>query len=152
MTEKFGDIVVTAVKNQEQGQELMEKLIAVAQPDAVYSQPITSGEYTVINASEVSVGMGFGYGIGGGTASEATEGETPGQGKSESTGEEAGGVGGGGGGGGFSMGRPVAVISIGPAGVRVEPVRDVTKVLLALLTVAGSMLMMLSRMRSAGRR
>jgi hypothetical protein len=41
------------------------------------------------------------------------------------------------------------VISIGPRGVRVEPVRDVTKVLLALLTAAGSMLMMLGKMRKA---
>lgn len=151
MTENFDDVVVAAVKSQEQGKELMEKLIAVAQPGAVYSEPITSGDYTVITASEVSVGMGFGYGIGGGTASEAAEGEAASPGESEGQGEEAGGFGGGGGGGGFSAGRPVAVISIGPRGVRVEPVRDITKVLLALLTAAGGMLMALSKMRKASR-
>jgi uncharacterized spore protein YtfJ len=144
MGEQFEDIVVTTAKTQEQGNELMEKLIGVAQPGAVYSQPITSGDYTIITASEVSVGMGFGYGMSGGTASEAAE-------SPHESGEEASGFGGGGGGGGFSAGRPVAVISVGPRGVYVEPVRDVTKVLVALLTVAGSMLMMLGRMRRMSR-
>jgi uncharacterized spore protein YtfJ len=129
MSEGFENMVVTAVKSQQQGQELMEKLIAVAQPGAVYGEPITSGDYTIITASEVSVSMGFGYGMGG----------------------RGFGGGSGGGGGGFSMGRPVAVISIGPDGVRVEPVRDVTKIALAFLTAAGSMLMMMSRMRRASR-
>lgn len=149
MDEKFDDIVVTAVKTQEQSKEVMEKLFDVAQPKAVYSEPVTAGDYTVITASEVSVGMGFGYGIGGGTAAE--EGEATSADESEGQGGEASGVGGGGGGGGFSMGRPVAVISIGPSGVRVEPVRDVTKIGLAFLTTAGAMLIMLGRMRRASR-
>lgn len=151
MAKKMDDIIVSAVKSEEQGKELMEKLVAVAQPSAVYSEPIVSGDYTVITASEVSVGMGFGYGIGGGTASEATEDESASPDDLESQGA-ASGVGGGGGGGGFSAARPVGVISIGPRGVQVEPVRDVTKVILALLTAAGSMLMMVSRMRTASRR
>lgn len=150
MSKEFDDIIVKAVKSEEQGKELMEKLVAVAQPSAIFSEPILSGDYTIITASEVSVGLGFGYGIGGGTASETTEGAAARPDESENQGA-ASGVGGGGGGGGFSAGRPVAVISIGPRGVRVEPVRDVTKVLLALLTVAGSMLMMLGRMRRANR-
>jgi uncharacterized spore protein YtfJ len=153
MSEGFENMVVTAVKSQQQGQELMEKLIAVAQPGAVYGEPITSGDYTLITASEVSVSMGFGYGIGGGAAPEAAEGEAASPEEPESQGEGARGFGGGsgGGGGGFSMGRPVAVISIGPDGVRVEPVRDVTKIALAFLTAAGSMLLMMSRMRRANR-
>ncbi len=150
MSEKFEDIVVTAVKTQEQSKEVVEKLFAVARPEAVYSEPVTAGEYTVITASEVSVGMGFGYGVGGGSASEPTEGETESADEPDS-GEGASGFGSGGGGGGFSMGRPVAVISIGPEGVVVEPVRDVTKMGLALLTTAGAMLMMLGRMRRASR-
>jgi uncharacterized spore protein YtfJ len=149
MSETFDDIAVTAVKTQEQSKEVVEKLFDVAQPEAVFSEPVTAGDYTVITASEVSVGMGFGYGIGGGTASE--EGETPSTDELEAEGGEASGFGGGGGGGGFSMGRPVAVISVGPGGVHVEPVRDVTKIGLALLTTAGAMLIMLGRMRKASR-
>jgi hypothetical protein len=38
------------------------------------------------------------------------------------------------------MGRPVAIIAIGPDGVRVKPVVDVTKVALAGLTAWVSML------------
>jgi uncharacterized spore protein YtfJ len=153
MKEGFDDIAATAVKTQEQSIEAMEKLFEVAQPGAVYSEPVTAGEYTLITASEVSVGMGIGFGVGGGTASEETseEAEAPGAGEAEAETEEASGFGGGGGGGGFSMGRPVAVISVGPGGVRVEPVRDVTKIGLALLTTAGAMMIMLGKMRRASR-
>jgi uncharacterized spore protein YtfJ len=153
MSERFDDIAVTAVKTQEQSKEVVEKLFDVAQPEAVFSEPVTAGDYTIITASEVSVGMGFGYGIGGGTASEeaSDEGEAPGADEVEAEGGEASGFGGGGGGGGFSMGRPVAVISVGPGGVHVEPVRDVTKIGMALLTTAGAMLIMLGRMHKASR-
>ena len=151
MSEEFEDIVVTAAKSQEQSYELMGQLIAVAQPGAVYSEPVTSGDYTVITASEVSVGMGFGYGIGGGTSSEASESEAADSEESDLQGEDASGIGGGGGGGGLSLGRPVAVISVGPSGVQVEPVRDVTKVLLALITAAGAMMIMLGRMSKLSR-
>ncbi len=57
MSGKFNEVAVTAVKNQEQAAELMEKLLAVAQPAAVYGEPVTVGEHTVIPASEVSVSM-----------------------------------------------------------------------------------------------
>jgi hypothetical protein len=50
------------------------------------------------------------------------------------------------------LGRPVAVISVGPAGVQVEPVVDITKIGLALITALGAMFMMLRKMRQAGRR
>ena len=151
MADKFDEIVATAITNQEQGVELMEKLIAVAQPGAVYSEPIVSGEYTIITASEVSVGMGFGYGGGGGSMPGPTEDEVTTSDEPESQAQAGSGFGAGGGGGGFSMGRPVAVISIGPMGVQVQPVTDVTKMALAFLTAAGSMLFMLARMRRMGR-
>jgi uncharacterized spore protein YtfJ len=67
MSEEFNEVMVTAAKNQEQAAELVEKLFAVAQPGAVYGEPVTAEGHTVITASEVSVGMGFGYGIGSGT-------------------------------------------------------------------------------------
>jgi uncharacterized spore protein YtfJ len=149
MGQEFNDIVASTIKTQEQSREVVEKLFTVAQPGVVYSEPVTAGDYTAITATEVSVAMGFGFGMGGGTGPE----EGGSAGLEEAEDQEAGtsGMGGGGGGGGFSMGRPVAVISIGPAGVCAEPVRDVTKIGLALLTTAGAMLMMLGKMRRASR-
>jgi uncharacterized spore protein YtfJ len=146
MAEKLDEVIATTVKGQEQGNELMEKLMAVAQPGSVFSQPYTSGDYTVITAAEVSVGMGFGYGMGGGTAPEE-EGQ-----EAADLGEGASGFGGGGGGGGFSQGRPVAVISISSHGVMVEPVRDATKIALAFITALGAMLLMFGRMLKASRK
>jgi len=149
MSEEFNEVMVTAVKNQEQAAELVEKLFAVAQPGAVYSEPVTAEGYTVITASEVSVGMGFGYGIGGGSG-EARRRKMGREDEPQDDGSEAG-VGGGGGGGGASMGRPVAAITISPEGVQVEPVVDVTKIGLAFFTTIGSMFFMLSKMRKASR-
>ena len=150
MGKEFDEIVVTTVKSQEQAAELVEKLFAVAQPDAVFSGPVTVGEHTLITASEVKVGMGFGYGVGGGTGFQPAEDEAASE--EEAQDENVGtGFGSGGGGGGVSGGRPVAVISIGPEGVRVEPVVDTTKIALAFFTTLGSMLFMLSKMRRASR-
>ena len=149
MSEEFNKIVATAVKNQEQAAELVEKLFAVAQPGAVYGEPVTVGEHTVITASEVNVGMGFGFGLGGGSG-RGGRGRRVSEDKPQDEEGEAGiGGGGGGGGGGASAGRPVAVISVGPEGVQVEPVVDPTKIALALFTTLGSMFFMLSKMRRA---
>ena len=70
MNGDLGKAVESAVQNQERAGELVDKLIAVAQPGSVFSQPVTAGEYTLINASEVSAaaGVGFGVGAGGGPA------------------------------------------------------------------------------------
>ncbi len=51
MSDEFNKVVVTAAKNQEQAMELVEKLFAVAQPGAVFSESVTVGEYPVISAS-----------------------------------------------------------------------------------------------------
>ena len=48
------------------------------------------------------------------------------------------GAGGGGGGGAGAMARPVAVIVVGPDGVRVKPVLDTTKLALTALGVFGA--------------
>ena len=150
MSEEFSNIAMTSVKEQKQALELVEKLFAVAQPGAVFGEPVTAGEYTVITASEVKVGMGFGYGSGAGTGPGPAESET--ESAEEAEGDGAGtGYGGGGGGGGVSGGRPVAVINIGPHGVRVEPVVDPTKIALAALMTFGSMFMMLGKMRRASK-
>src|SRR5690606_16147043 len=122
--------------------ELMGRMFTVTRPDAVFAQPVTQGEYTAITASEVSVGLGFGYGGGGGYSEE----------QPQSSGDETGGApssdfGSGGGGGGGASARPVAVIEIGPQGVRVEPIVDPTKIALAFFTAFGSMFLMFSKMR-----
>ena len=148
MSDKFENVVVTAVKNQQQGHALLEKLVAVAQPGAVYGAPVTVGEYTVITASEVAVNVGFGYGMGGGSGgTQPASGETTGEEKQQDKAEDTNFGGGmGGGGGGFSAGRPVAVIVIGPAGLHVEPVVDPTKIALAFFTTLGAMFVMFRRM------
>src|SRR5687768_13292529 len=87
----------------------ISKLFDVYQPGVVFSEPHTVGDHTVITASEVHVGMGLGFGRGSGSG-----GTESGEGR-------------GGGGGGGSAGRPVAAIIIGPKGVQVEPIVDVTK-------------------------
>lgn len=97
----------------EQGAALIDTIMAAAQPGAVFGAPVAAGDSIIITASEVAGGGGFGFG----------QGHAP----------EAG-TGGGGGGGGGAMGRPVAVIIIGPTGARVEPIVDVTKIALAGIT------------------
>ncbi len=145
MSDETDKVLDSVIKSQAQNLELMEKLFAVAQPGAVYGEPVASGEYTVITASEILVAAGSGYGVGGGTGGETLEEETAVEGEED----EGTGFGGGGAGGGVSVGRPVATINIGPNGVQVQPVVDVTKIGLAFFTTIGAMLMMLSRMRRA---
>ena len=135
----------SGLREQQQGLAVMERLIAVAEPGAIFGEPVIGGEYTVITASEVAIGLGFGYGGGGRTAPAADEQS----GTVQRT--VANGYGGGAGGGGGASARPVAVISIGPDGVQVKPVIDQTKIMLALLTGAGAMLLMLRKMIKVGK-
>lgn len=134
------EVLKERIPDQKAANELMGRLFDASQPSAVYGEPVTQGEYTVITASEVSVGLGYGYGGGGGSGSP----EVPEEDAEEET---AMGFGVGGGGGGGAAARPVAVIEIGPHGVRVEPVVDPTKIVLAALTAFGSMFLTLNRMR-----
>lgn len=141
MSNDYDSIINVGMKNQEEVKAALDGLIRVARADAVFSEPVTSGEYTVITAAEIYAGAGLGYGLGGGSDSDPAKGD----------GDSSGGMGGGGGGGGASRGRPVAVISLGPDGVRVDPIVDPTKIVLALFTMLGSMLLMFGKMRKAGR-
>ena len=142
-------VTAPAVTSLQQGVDLMEKLIAVAQPGMVFSEPVASGEYVVITASEVSVAMGFGFGMGRRSGSEEPEGVVvEGDGIQSQKGQSSGG---GGGGGGVSSGRPVAAISVSPHGIEIKPVFDPTKVTIAALATLGGMLLMFGRMRRAGR-
>lgn len=134
-----------AERNQADGMEKLDKLFAVAQPGAVYSEPVQTEGHTVITLNEVTVVMGYGFGIGegGGAPSEQTD---------NANAALQGGSGGGGGGGGFSSGRPVAVLSVNANGVHVKPIVDVTKLGIAFLTTFGAMALMLARISSASRR
>jgi uncharacterized spore protein YtfJ len=126
----------------ERNAEMLDKIVGAARADAVFSQPVVSGDYTVITASEVSAGGGFGFGMGSDPSKGAS---TDGDRKTQP-------AGGGGGGGGGSMGRPVAAIVIGPDGVKVEPVVDATKIALAAIGAWGSMAFMLIRWWSRARK
>ncbi len=152
MSDWLDKMGISILKNQENSQEILEKFVETARPSSVFAPPLTAGDYTVITASEVYAGMGVGFGGGGGSApaapkepaSDQPPAEPP---KTEEDELPAGsGVGYGGGGGGVTMGRPVAAITIGPDGVRVEPIVDATKVALAFFTTIGAMALLFSRM------
>jgi uncharacterized spore protein YtfJ len=136
-------------KTREQAATMLEKVFAAAQPGAVFGEPVGSGTYTVITAAEVTSGGGFGMGMGLGPPSRPDT-DAPAADAASPEGRQPGGTGAGGGGG--SMGRPVAIIAIGPDGVTIKPVVDVTKVALAGLTAWATMLGLLRARRRARRR
>lgn len=130
------------IAGQEEAIDLMTDLINTARPEAVFGEPRTVGDFTVITAAEVKVGMGYGFGAGGGSGPAEDEGD-----ESQETPTEDG-FGGGGGGGGVSGGRPVAAIIASPDGVRVEPIIDLTTIGLACLAALGGLLATRRRMRA----
>lgn len=136
MSENFNKLILESVPDQKSANELMGRLFDVTRPDAVFSQPVTVGDHTIINASEYSATLGMGYGGGGGM------GPNP-----EETTQQANGYGGGGGGGGATMSRPVAAIIVSPSGVRVEPIVDVTKIAITMFTALGAMALALRKMK-----
>ncbi|MCI0396489.1 MAG: hypothetical protein L0332_29260 [Chloroflexi bacterium] len=140
MSEIINGITMQAINTPAEGMALLEKLVAAGRAEAVYSQLVAQGEYAAMTAAEVSITMGFGFG-GGGEVQSAPAGES-----SEAANDKVTG-GGGGGGGGVSMARPVAVVAIGPHGVRVEPVVDTTKIALAFFTTLITILTLLGQAR-----
>ena len=86
----------------------------------VFGEPQAVGDRFIVTASVVERVGGFGFG--GGFGIERDEAE------------ESRGGGGGGGGGGSAIGRPVAVIDIGPEGVTVRPVVDATRIGITVAT------------------
>src|SRR5512139_459967 len=99
--EKMG---VSILKNQENSQQILEKLVETARPSSIFAPPLTAGDYTIITASEVYAGMGVGFGGGGGSGPAAAEEPTSDQPPAEQPASEdlppGSGVGYGGGGGG----------------------------------------------------
>ena len=120
-----------------QTDEFFGRILAAAQPSAVFSAPVVSGAYTVITASEVFAGGGFGFGSGVGAAEHSGQ---PEPGTPSGT---------GGGGGGGSHSRPVAAIIIGPDGVKVRPIVDATRIALAVMAAAGGVAFMALRIARA---
>jgi uncharacterized spore protein YtfJ len=133
----------------EQAPKMLEKILAAAQPGAVFGQPVDAGGYTLITASEVTSGGGFGAGMGRGPASKPDAKQAPPAETAQPAQRPIKGSGLGGGGG--SMGRPVAVIAVGPNGVTVRPIVDLTKIALAALTASAALLGMRRAMRRARR-
>jgi uncharacterized spore protein YtfJ len=137
MTERQGERVA----------HIADRIFAATAPGVVFGQPITAGNFTVITACEVVSGGGFGSGSGFGrnNALPTGSGETT----TDRTQQQANSAGGGGGmgGGGGAMSRPVAVITIGPDGVTIRPVYDLTKVALAGLAAVGTILAIWGRSR-----
>jgi len=131
MSDTQDGLIAMVVKNSEQAADLIGRLFSVAEPGAVFSAPLTTGERTIIVASELVITMGVGFGSGSGPADNNTGPST----------------GGGGGGGGYSFGRPVAAIIIEPQGVRVEPIVDPTKIAIAMFTALGAMFFAWGSMR-----
>jgi uncharacterized spore protein YtfJ len=137
MIETLNGVTTTSTKPPEISDETIEKLTAFARPYGVYSTPVVSGAYTVITASEVFGGGGFGFG------SAPSSGEQPAT-------AGAGEAGGGGGGGGFYA-RPVASIVIGPDGVKIQPIADATKIVIAVMSAWVGVAVMAVRIARASR-
>jgi uncharacterized spore protein YtfJ len=138
-------------KARQQAATMLDKVFAAAHPGAVYGQPVAAEGYTVITAAEVTSGGGFGMGMGLGPPSTPGRKAAPMAAAAQPGDRQTGGAGGLGRGGG-AMGRPVAIIAIGPDGVRIKPVVDLTKVALAGLTTWATMLGLLRARRRARHR
>jgi uncharacterized spore protein YtfJ len=143
------DMLAFTEKQSEQLPSLLEKFFVAAQPQAVYSEPVHSGDYTLITASEISAGGGFGSGLGFGPTNHE---QVPSEKEPLRAAQPADSGGGGIGGGGGSNGRPVAIITIGPDGVNIKPVFDITKIALAGITAWIAMFALFRRMRKASKR
>lgn len=117
----------------------LDRFFETAGVDKVFGKPIEKGEAIVIPAAEVISGIGFGMGHGYAVGSDE-EGGSSGTGGGE-----------GGGGGGRTFSRPVAVVIGTPEGIRVEPIVDPTKILLAAITAGGFMAAMFMRIVSPRR-
>jgi uncharacterized spore protein YtfJ len=135
MVKKIDEIASLAEQGRAQAEGIFERIFAAAQSGAVFSQPVVSGNYTVITACEVTSGGGFGSGSGYGQNVSSRPAEpAAGEGEASADQPEPAAGGGGMGGGGGSMGRPIAVIVIGPDGVEVKPIVDRTKLVIAVVT------------------
>lgn len=114
-------------------EQVLSQLVSNATVDTVFGRPIERDGATIIPCSEIMVG----FGMGSGTGPVDERGNLTGQ---------------GGGGGGGSQGRPIAVVVMTKEGVRIEPVLDLTKVVLASFTTGAFMLFWFGRLTGLGRK
>jgi len=98
--------------------------------EGAVGQPVSVGDRTVIPLIETFASGGFGGGSGLGTEGDGNEGS-----------------GAGGGGGGIGRSRTIAIADVGPDGVKVRPVVDLTGLALPVASALAALLM-----RGAGRR
>ena len=98
-----------------QAVEALKALVGDGVSRSVFSDPVAMGDDLVITAAAWERGGGFGFGGGG---------------------EDGEGSGFGSGGGAGAQGRPVAVIRVGPEGIEVRPIIDLTKVGITVLLAA----------------
>ena len=129
---------------QEQGAERtlndsLRRMFDSVRSEAVFGTPIERQGATLIPCSEVVMGFGMGGGSGFGPA---TIGQTE---RATRPADGATSGGGGIGGGGGAQGRPVAVVVISGGDVRILPILDMTKFMLAALTTAGFVTFWLSQ-------
>ena len=141
MADTLSNPPLPALGEDDQRLEVLERLVAAASPDAVFSKPVRLGDALVITASEVSIGLGFGVGRGRGPRILTN---LPGE---EGQNQEESGLGSGAGGGGGAGARPVAVITIREDQVSVEPIFDATKIALAFFTMLGSVFFLGAQMK-----
>ena len=94
--------------------EMVETVLGTPTAADVFGPATTAGDTVVIPAAAFERAGGFGFGGGEG-------------------GDEVDGGGFGGGGGGTIEGRPVAVIEVGPSGVRVHSILDMTRITVAVI-------------------
>lgn len=113
-------------------QETVEKFLDKADVKNVYGEPVHKDNVMIIPAAEIIAGMGFGFGYG----------SNP-----KSTNQDEKPVGLGGGLGEKIHTRPVAVIIAEPDCIRIKPVYDTTKIILAALTALGFMLNTILRIK-----
>jgi uncharacterized spore protein YtfJ len=152
VTEERVRAVETIDKAHERGSQVLRELLAAASAETVFGEPVVAGDRTVITAAEIRAGLGFGYGLATGSRHRRRRGaETEADAASWGRGRRSRGPDGGGGGGGRAGGRPVAVITIDPDGVHVQPVMDRTKIVLTALAALGAIGVTLLRLRRASR-
>ena len=108
-------------------EQVMSQMVNTARVHAVFGQPVERGDTIVIPCSEVTIGLGLGSGSG-------------------PIDEKGNQVGGGSGAGGGARGRPIAAIIVSTEGVRVEPIMDMTKIVLAAFTTGAFLLFWLGRL------
>ncbi len=125
-TEPLEQRLLTAVGRVSGATTIAGALAAAASPEAAVGPAVSADGYTTVPLLESMFAGGYGMGLGGGNAPrDAGAGD----------GSSMGG-GGGGGGGGAGRSRVVAVLVVGPNGVELRPVVDVTKLGLAGIAAA----------------